>query len=60
MRNLQLVYGISTVQETRLSGNITAVGYNQWTSLSTTKKFNRGGFIGVTFNITGFIQSLIP
>lgn len=60
MRNLQLIYGTSFVQETRLpkGGTFTANGLT--VALSTTKQFNRGGFFGLTFNITGFIQSLIP
>lgn len=58
-RNLQLVYGVSAVDETRLGGKITTFNGSP-TSLITAKKFNVGGFFGVTFNITGFIQTLIP
>jgi hypothetical protein len=68
VRNLQLVYGVSAVQESRLAGTITYEPGNlsmpgpgtQPTALFTSKKFNYGGFVGFTFNITGFIQSLIP
>jgi hypothetical protein len=59
MRNLQLVYGVSIVQESRLGGTVTPIN-GQTTGLFTTKKYNYGAFVGVTFNITGFIQSLIP
>jgi|GEM_PF-4946536 len=68
VRNLQVVYGVSAVEESRLAGTITYEPGNksmpgpgtQATALYTSKKFNYGGFVGFTFNITGFIQSLIP
>jgi hypothetical protein len=59
MRNLQLVYGASFVQETRLAQPI--ANFNgQPISLSTSKKEHYGGFVGFSFNITGFVQSLFP
>jgi hypothetical protein len=59
IRNLQIVYGASFVQQSRLGLPITSVGA-QMTSIYTTKKFTTGGFVGFTFNISGFIQALIP
>jgi hypothetical protein len=73
-RNLQIIYGASIVEETRVTGaqatiTTTASGSpvtspvtiaGQLGYLSTTKVTNAGGFIGLSFNITGFIQSLIP
>jgi hypothetical protein len=63
IRNLQIVYGASFVQQARLAGAISRVPpitTGQPTALYTTKKFTIGGFVGLTFNISGFIQALIP
>jgi hypothetical protein len=54
VRNLQLTYGLSMV-------NTNVLGPTSMGIATTTKqKFVFGGFVGFTFNITGFIQSLIP
>jgi hypothetical protein len=63
IRNLQVMYGVSFVQETHLTGTINAPGAanntSQYaTSVNTLKKFNEGEFFGFTYDITGFIQSL--
>jgi len=64
VRNLQLTYGASFVQETRLpSGTPTATIDNQPAYLYTVKKFNKGGFFGFTLNLSGLINAatgLIP
>ena len=80
VRNLQIGYGVSIVNETRLAGTIasepetyvpagtspvtpatyTVITGSPQASLYTAKRFNYGGYAGFTFNITGFIQSLIP
>jgi hypothetical protein len=64
VRNLQLNYGGSFVQETRVPpGTPTATIDNQPAYLSTVKKFNKGGFFGFTLNISGLINAatgLIP
>jgi hypothetical protein len=59
IRNLQIAYGASFVQQSRLGLPITLVGA-QPTSIYTYKKFSTGGFVGFTFNISGFIQTLVP
>jgi hypothetical protein len=54
VRNLQLTYGLSIV-------NTNVLGPANMGIVTTTKqKFVFGGFVGFTFDITGFIQSLIP
>jgi hypothetical protein len=58
MRNLQLVYGASIIQESRLGGTVTTIN-NQPTALFLTKKYNVGGYLGFSFNISGFLQSII-
>jgi hypothetical protein len=64
VRNLQLTYGGSFVQETRApAGTPTATINNQPAYLSTVKKFNKGSFFGFTLNISGLINAatgLIP
>jgi hypothetical protein len=60
VRNLQLVYGASLIQETRLAGTTAGEPVGVPGTLLTAKKANYGGFFGFTFNISGFIQSLIP
>jgi hypothetical protein len=64
VRNLQLTYGASIVQETRLpSGTPAATISGQPAYLTTVKRFNKGGFFGFTLNITGLINAaagLIP
>jgi len=63
-RNLQIIGGGSAILETRLgppfgacsATNCPPNGAN--TGATQLKHFNFGGFIGVTFNLTGFIQSL--
>jgi hypothetical protein len=68
-RNLQLIYGASIVQNTRVAGAPAMTSANppapimvgNLVAYSQTKKvFNAGAFFGITFNITGFIQTLIP
>lgn len=58
IRNLQVVYGLSLYREATLYPSTQAVvGTSPATSRQT---FFEGGFAGLSFNITGFIQSLIP
>jgi hypothetical protein len=58
IRNPQLVYGPSFVQETRAPmGTPPAMVNNQPAYFSTTKKFDQGGFIGFTVNITGLVNA---
>jgi hypothetical protein len=51
VRNLQLFYGASVARVTSVSPTDATLQQ---------QKFRAGGFAGFTFNITGFIQSLIP
>jgi hypothetical protein len=64
VRNLQLVYGTSFVQETRPPrGTPTATINGQPAYLTTVKKFDKGAFFGFTINISGLINAasgLIP
>jgi hypothetical protein len=53
-RNLQLVYGYSAAKVTALG----PASANGGPVISTEQKFRQGGFVGLSFNITGFIQSL--
>jgi hypothetical protein len=54
LRNLQVVYGVSSVKLTEL-GQVTA---GSATSTYTVQQTSYHGFVGMTFNITGFIQTL--
>jgi hypothetical protein len=64
VRNLQLTYGVSVVQETRLPHGMAAATIGgQPAYLTTVKQFNKGGFFGFTLNITGLINAatgLVP
>jgi hypothetical protein len=53
LRNVQFTYGFTLVRSSVLEPPFTA-------SAAVTKQhYLKGGFVGLTFNITGFIQSLI-
>lgn len=86
VRNLQLVYGISLVDDTRINPNTSPVNVTTYTTTgngtgatttsttttlnlgtatnpiylypSTYKKFNKGGYVGFTLNITGLINAV--
>jgi hypothetical protein len=55
IRNLQLMYGFAFNRVSTLDPAMQSVG----SSAPTTRQiFAKGGFVGLSFNITGFIQSL--
>ena len=55
VRNLQLVYGFSIAKTGVLQPTANQLSA---TTAATQQVFLKGGFVGVSFNITGFIQSL--
>jgi hypothetical protein len=57
LRNLQAVYGFSLAKVPTLAppGTVQAATA---TTPATVQRFAKGGFVGLSFNITGFIQSL--
>ncbi len=57
LRNLQAVYGFSLAKVPTLApaGTVQATTA---TTPATVQRFAKGGFVGLSFNITGFIQSL--
>jgi hypothetical protein len=57
IRNLQLVYRFSLNRVTALDA--ASVQYSASTP-ATHQIYAKGGFVGLSFNISGFIQSLIP
>jgi hypothetical protein len=57
IRNLQLVYGLSV---NRVMALDPASLQTSAMTPATRQTFAKGGFVGLSFNITGFIQSLIP
>jgi hypothetical protein len=56
-RNLQIFYGFTIAKTATLAppGTVQAATA---TTPPTYQRFSKGGFVGLTFNITGFIQSL--
>jgi hypothetical protein len=52
LRNVQITYGLALSRVGKLEPPYTSVTAN------TDQVFSKGGFVGLTFNITGFIQSL--
>jgi hypothetical protein len=54
LRNLQITYGVSSLKLTELGPLTTGTT----TSTSTIQQTSYHGFVGLTFNITGFIQTL--
>jgi hypothetical protein len=57
IRNLQLVYGLALNRVMALDAASLQLSA---TTAATHQVFAKGGFVGLSFNITGFIQSLIP
>lgn len=55
LRNVQLVYGFTAAKVAKLAPQPATPG----TSPATVQVFKKGTFIGVTYNISGFIQSLL-
>jgi hypothetical protein len=57
LRNLQIVYGFSLAKTSTLSppGTVQA---STVTTPPTYQTFSKGGFVGLSFNVSGFIQSL--
>jgi hypothetical protein len=54
LRNVQLTGGLSIAKESRA-----APGLTMGTSPNTVQRFSEGWFVGLTFNISGFIQGLV-
>ena len=59
LRNIQLAYGFTIAKTSKLAPagtfNPTPNGTN---TPATTQSFSKGGFVGLTFNISGFLQGL--
>jgi hypothetical protein len=53
LRNVQITYGFTLVRGSVLEPPFTSA------AAVTKQHFLKGGFVGLTFNITGFIQGLI-
>jgi len=60
LRNVQLVYGFNVAKISRLapSGTFNSTPSGTNATPATTQVFAKGAFIGLTFNLNGFIQSL--
>jgi hypothetical protein len=55
LRNLQLVYGFNVAKVTKLAEGTVPTSS---TSPATVQRYAKGGYIGLTFNLSGFIQGL--
>lgn len=60
-RNVQLVYGFTVAKVSHLAPADTFSGAPSSASSTpaTVQKFDKGGYIGLTFNFTGFVTSLL-
>jgi hypothetical protein len=56
-RNVQIVFGASTAEPQRLSS--TSVSATNMGTPPTAQKFTMGGFVGLSLNISGFIQTVL-
>jgi len=56
-RNVQFVFGLSTAEPQYLSS--TSVSATNMGSPQTAQRFTRGGFLGFSLNVSGFIQTVL-
>jgi hypothetical protein len=57
VRNVQLAYGFALAQTSRLAPGVT-VSTSNTTAPGTVQTFSKGVYVGLSFNISGFLQTL--